>query len=104
MSNFNYQKAYWQANLILISSLLGAWFLTSIILSILLVEPLNAIQLGGVPFGFWMAQQGSIYVFVALVFVYAIQMDKLDRKYGGVAQGQDPSYKPDEKVNSISRK
>ena len=48
---------------------------------ILFVEPLNQIKLGGFKFGFWMAQQGSIYVFVALIFVYVRQMNKLDRKF-----------------------
>lgn len=52
-------------------------------MSILLVEPLNTIKIGQVPFGFWMAQQGSIYVFVILIFVYAFKMDTLDRRYGG---------------------
>lgn len=46
----------------------------------MLVEPLNYIRLGGLPLGFWMAQQGSILVFVVLIFIYAIEMDKLDRK------------------------
>ncbi|MGK7935473.1 MAG: DUF4212 domain-containing protein, partial [Xenococcaceae cyanobacterium] len=49
--------------------------------SILFVPLLNHISLGGVPLGFWMAQQGSIFTFVILIFIYAIQMDKLDRKY-----------------------
>lgn len=74
-------QSYWRANTALIRNLLIVWALVSIVFSILLVEPLNAIRLGGVPLGFWMAQQGSIYVFVILIFVYAIQMDKLDRKY-----------------------
>lgn len=75
------QKAYWRANKALIRTLLIVWALVSIVMSILLVEPLNNFQIGGVPFGFWMAQQGSIYVFVVLIFVYAVQMDRLDRKY-----------------------
>jgi putative solute:sodium symporter small subunit len=65
----------------LIRNLLIIWAVVSLGLSILLVQPLNAVKLGGVPLGFWIAQQGSIYVFVALIFVYAYQMDKLDRKY-----------------------
>jgi putative solute:sodium symporter small subunit len=81
MEENNNRQAYWRANTSLIRNLLIIWALVSIGFSILLVQPLNAIQLGGVPFGFWMAQQGSIYVFVALIFVYAVQMDKLDRKY-----------------------
>ncbi|NEO52269.1 MAG: DUF4212 domain-containing protein [Okeania sp. SIO3B5] len=75
------RQAYWRANKALIRNLLIVWATVSIILSILLVQPLNTIQFFGVPFGFWMAQQGSIYVFVILIFTYAIQMDKLDKKY-----------------------
>ena len=74
-------QAYWRANKALIRNLLIVWATVSIVFSILLVKPLNAIQLFGIPFGFWMAQQGSIYVFVILIFIYAIQMDKLDQKY-----------------------
>ena len=75
-------QAYWRANTALIRNLLIVWALVSLIFSILLVEPLNAVQLGRVPLGFWMAQQGSILTFVVLIFVYAVQMDRLDRKYG----------------------
>ncbi|MDJ0705599.1 MAG: DUF4212 domain-containing protein [Leptolyngbyaceae cyanobacterium MO_188.B28] len=75
------QQAYWRANKILIRNLLIVWALVSIVFSILLVQPLNAIKLGSLPLGFWMAQQGSIYIFVILIFVYAFQMEKLDRKY-----------------------
>jgi len=74
--------AYWRANTALIRNLLIVWALVSLVFSILLVEPLNALRLGGLPLGFWMAQQGSILTFVVLIFIYAIQMDKLDRKYG----------------------
>lgn len=81
MSHSNHRQAYWQSNKALIRNLLLVWALVSIVMSILLVEPLNKFHLGGVPFGFWMAQQGSIYVFVVLIFTYAIQMDKLDRKH-----------------------
>lgn len=81
MNDLELRRAYWRANKTLIRNLLMVWALVSLVMSILLVEPLNSFQLGGVPFGFWMAQQGSIYVFVILIFTYAIQMDKLDRKY-----------------------
>ncbi|MDJ0530934.1 MAG: DUF4212 domain-containing protein [Xenococcaceae cyanobacterium MO_207.B15] len=74
-------RAYWRANVRLISNLLIIWGFVSLGCSILFVPLLNHIQLGNVPLGFWMAQQGSIFVFVILIFVYAIQMDKLDRKY-----------------------
>ena len=72
---------YWRANTTLIRTLLIVWALVSLVLSILLVQPLNGLILGRLPLGFWMAQQGSIFVFVVLTFLYAIQMDKLDRKH-----------------------
>ncbi|MGK7905426.1 MAG: DUF4212 domain-containing protein [Hormoscilla sp.] len=79
--NESKRRAYWRANTDLIRNLLIVWALVSLGCSILLVEPLNAVRLGGVPLGFWMAQQGSIFVFVSLIFIYAIQMDKIERKY-----------------------
>ena len=78
----NRQEAYWRANTALIRNLLIVWALVSLIFSILLVQPLNALRIGSVPLGFWLAQQGSILTFVGLIFIYAFQMDKLDRKYG----------------------
>ncbi|MBD0263609.1 MAG: DUF4212 domain-containing protein [Tolypothrix sp. T3-bin4] len=75
------RRSYWRANTALIRNLLIVWALASLVFSILLVQPLNTIRFFGVPFGFWMAQQGSILIFVALIFIYAFQMDKLDRKY-----------------------
>jgi putative solute:sodium symporter small subunit len=74
-------QAYWRANIALIRNLLLVWAVVSFGCSILLVQPLNNIKLSSVPLGFWIAQQGSIYLFVALIFIYAYQMDKLDRKY-----------------------
>jgi putative solute:sodium symporter small subunit len=76
------RSAYWRANLALVSVLLFIWLLVSLGFGILLVEPLNAIQIGGYKLGFWFAQQGSIYVFIVLVFVYILYMSRLDRKYG----------------------
>ena len=75
------QRAYWRANTSLIRNLLIIWALVSLGCGILFVPLLNHINLGSVPLGFWMAQQGSIFTFVVLIFIYAIQMDKLDRKY-----------------------
>ena len=81
-------QAYWRANLRLIGVLLSIWAIVSIVLSILLVEQLNRIPIDKIlpgfqlPFGFWFAQQGSIYVFVILIFVYAWRMQKLDKKFG----------------------
>lgn len=74
-------QAYWRANTKLIVTLLLIWAFVSLGCGILLVPVLNNISIGNVPLGFWFAQQGSIYVFVILIFVYAYRMDKLDRKY-----------------------
>lgn len=75
-------KAYWAENIKLMVTLMVIWFVVSFGCGILFVEQLNAIKLGGYKLGFWFAQQGSIYVFVALIFVYAKKMGDLDRKYG----------------------
>ncbi|HEY9803799.1 MAG TPA: sodium/substrate symporter small subunit [Leptolyngbyaceae cyanobacterium] len=70
----NHQRhSYWRANTGLIKNLLIIWVLVSIVFSILLVQPLNSLRFFGVPFGFWMAQQGSILTFVVLIFVYACE-------------------------------
>ncbi|MFK8046176.1 MAG: DUF4212 domain-containing protein [Crocinitomicaceae bacterium] len=74
-------KAYWKTNLKYLAILLSIWFLVSFVCGILLVDELNAIRLGGFKLGFWFAQQGSIYVFVLLIFVYIRLMNKLDSKY-----------------------
>ena len=75
-------RAYWRANLRLIGVLLTIWALVSYVFGILLVDQLNAWKIGDLPLGFWIAQQGAIYVFVLLIFIYAWRMDKLDRKHG----------------------
>jgi len=76
------QKAdYWKANLRLISLCLAIWFVVSFGFGIILVEPLNSVSLGGYKLGFWFANQGSIYTFVALIFFYASRMGKLDREH-----------------------
>ena len=76
------RRGYWRANLRLMAWLLALWFVASYGLGILLVEPLNRIHMGGFPLGFWFAHQGSIYVFIVIVFIYARAMDKLDRRFG----------------------
>jgi putative solute:sodium symporter small subunit len=73
--------SYWKANLRLIALCLTIWFVVSYLFGIILVEPLNNIRLGGYKLGFWFAQQGSIYVFVVLIFYYAKRMAKLDREH-----------------------
>ena len=75
------RAAYWKANLRLLTILLVVWFIVSYGFGIILVEPLNTIQIGGYPLGFWFAQQGSIYVFLVLIFTYAIGMNILDKKF-----------------------
>ncbi len=72
---------YWKANLRLLTICLIVWFVVSYGFGIILVEPLNAIHIGGYPLGFWFAQQGSIYTFVALIFFYAWKMSQLDRQF-----------------------
>ena len=74
-------KAYWKATLGLVRNFLIVWFLVSYGAGILFAPALNSIHLGGYPLGFWFAQQGSIYTFVALIFIYAKMMGKLDEKY-----------------------
>jgi putative solute:sodium symporter small subunit len=75
------RSAYWQANVRLVMILLAVWFIVSYLFGILLVEPLNAFQLGGYKLGFWFAQQGSIYTFLVLIFIYVVKMNALDRKH-----------------------
>ncbi|MEN7343318.1 MAG: DUF4212 domain-containing protein [Pseudomonadota bacterium] len=72
---------YWAANLRLVAVCMTIWFVVSFGFGIILVEPLNEIRLGGFKLGFWFAQQGSIYVFVALIFFYAFRMKKLDKQF-----------------------
>ncbi|MFH2122985.1 MAG: DUF4212 domain-containing protein [Pseudomonadota bacterium] len=77
----NNAQLYWQANIRLVIGCLLVWFLVSFGFGILFVHQLNAIRLGGYQLGFWFAQQGSIYTFVALIFFYAWRMNQLDRKF-----------------------
>jgi len=78
------QKAYWARNLRLLAVLLAVWAMVAFGFSILFVDLLDAIRIPGTGFrlGFWFAQQGSIYVFVVLIFVYAQRMNALDREFG----------------------
>ncbi|MEX2495533.1 MAG: DUF4212 domain-containing protein [Woeseia sp.] len=75
------RTAYWRANLRLVAGCMIVWFTCSYLFGILLVERLNEIRVGGFKLGFWFAQQGSIYVFVLLIFFYAWRMNRIDRKY-----------------------
>jgi len=75
------RAAYWKANLRLVGLFLVVWFVVSFLFGIIMVDQLNSISLGGYKLGFWFAQQGSIFVFVALIFFYAYRMNKLDKKF-----------------------
>ncbi len=77
------RRAYWVANVRCLMALLAVWFVVSFLLSIVFVDDLNAVRLPGSGFklGFWFAQQGSIYVFVVLIFVYVWRMNRLDAEF-----------------------
>lgn len=74
-------KAYWSATLGLLAKILTIWFLVSFGAGILFADVLNSIKLGGYPLGFWFAHQGSMYIFVGLIFWYAKKMGDIDRKF-----------------------
>ena len=82
MSSNSNNSAYWRANLKLMAMLLSIWFLVSFVCGILLVDQLNQIQFAGFKLGFWMAQQGSLFVFLLLIWVYSKRMHVLDKKFG----------------------
>ncbi|MGP1630193.1 MAG: DUF4212 domain-containing protein [Giesbergeria sp.] len=73
--------AYWKATLSLLFKILVIWFLVSFGAGILFADMLNNIHLGGYPLGFWFAQQGSIYIFIVLIFYYGRKMGQIDRKF-----------------------
>jgi putative solute:sodium symporter small subunit len=75
-------RGYWRANLRLQFTLLAVWALVAYVLSIFLATVLADVSVGELPLGFWLAQQGSIFVFVALIFIYAVTMDRVDHEYG----------------------
>jgi len=74
-------NAYWKENIRIVLSLLSVWFLVSFGMSILFVDYLDNFRFFGFKLGFWMAQQGAIYFFLVIIFVYVYKMKKLDRKY-----------------------
>lgn len=82
MSDKDSALAYWRANVRIILVCLAVWAIASFGLGILLRPALRGIMVGGADLGFWFAQQGSIYVFLVLIFVYVWLMNRLDRKYG----------------------
>ena len=82
MADSENRKAYWRANLKLTAISLAVWFAISYLAGIIFVEQLNTIHIGGYKLGFWFAQQGSMYGFVIIIFVYARRMAVIDRKFG----------------------
>ena len=74
-------QQYWKKNISYVLILMSVWFVVSYVFGIILVDSLNNIRLGGFKLGFWFAQQGSIYVFVILIFVYVRLMNKLDKEF-----------------------
>ena len=82
-------KKYWQSNIKILISLLFIWFLSSFGFGILWSDTLDKIQVGGFKLGFWFAQQGSIYIFVLLIFIYVFLMNRLDQKYNNEASKDD---------------
>jgi len=74
-------QAYWKSVLTLVGQILVVWFVVSCGAGIMFADALNNIKLGGYPLGFWFAQQGSMYIFVALIFIYAYLMNKIDEKF-----------------------
>lgn len=83
---------YWKTNIRYVSILLLLWFTVSFGGGIVFKDWLNQFKIGGFPLGFWVAQQGAIYVFVILIFVYVFLMNRLDAKYGAAS--------PDSKASS----
>ena len=73
-------RSYWTTNLRYVAILLAIWFAVSLGAGVLLVDELDAVRIGGFKLGFWFAQQGAIYVFVVLIFVYVLLMNRLDRR------------------------
>ncbi len=81
MSENNFKTEYWKKNLKYLAVLLSIWFIVSYGFSIILVDHLDKIRIGGFKLGFWFSQQGSIIVFVIIIFVYVRLMNKLDREF-----------------------
>lgn len=80
--DLSWRKRYWKKNLRLMVTLLAIWAVVSLGFGVLLIEPLNNIVIFGFPLGLWFAQQGSVYVFVIIILVYALWMDRIDKQFG----------------------
>lgn len=81
MGSRDRRDSYWKSNIRFVSKLLVVWAIVSLLLSVVLVEPLNHFKIAGFPLGFWFAQQGVIIVFIVLVFIYARRMGQIDDAY-----------------------
>ena len=95
----NNKERYWQKNLQYLAVLLAIWFVASFGCSILFVNQLDQIKIGGFHLGFWFAQQGSIYVYVLLIFIYVLLMNRLDKKHGLDDQSEGLKRKAEPKSN-----
>ena len=82
MKSKNNLKSYWKTNIKYVTILLSFWFSFSFLFGIVFKDFLNGFIIGGFKLGFWFAQQGSIYIFVLLIFIYVRLMNNLDKKYG----------------------
>ena len=89
------KEAYWKRQLRRIAALLAVWAFVAFVMSIFLAPALNGFSFGGVPFGFWMAQQGSIFVFVSLIWVYAYFSDRADEEAGLIETEETTSHATD---------
>ena len=91
MQDHQSRVRYWRRNLLCVGLLLAVWFLVSYGFGILLADRLDRYSFGGFKLGFWFAQQGSIYVFVAIIFVYVLVMNRLDRTFDGDDRDRESS-------------
>tara|TARA_B100001123_G_scaffold392196_1_gene471159 strand:- start:107 stop:421 length:315 start_codon:yes stop_codon:yes gene_type:complete len=96
----NSAQSYWKSNIRIVLSLLAVWFFISFGCGILLVDVLDNFRIGGFKLGFWIAQQGSIFVFVVLIFVYIHLMDKLDDRYNLETSKNDQTPSPEIEISS----
>jgi putative solute:sodium symporter small subunit len=101
MQDTAHVASYWRKNIQILATLLLVWFVVSYGLGILLVEQLNEYHLGGFPLGFWFAQQGSIYVFIVLILVYAILLDRLETRFSSAAATRDEEHDKDNDEGNV---
>ena len=93
---------YWRSNLKLVFMLLIIWFACSYGAAILFVESLNTVTLAGFPLGFWFAHQGSILIFIILIAIYCIRMDRLDAAYADDSDSAPESHLADSSKEETS--